>query len=69
MCLHENNEIHNLNLRHYHVYINSFRTESRSQRLGLHTVAYGKPLTAALHKYCYFVCQMGVLLKLTNHMA
>ena len=30
--------------------INSFRTESCSQRLGLHTVAYGKRLTAALHK-------------------
>ena len=30
--------------------INSFRTESRSQRLGLRTVAYRNPLTAALHK-------------------
>ena len=31
-------------------HVNSFRTESRSQRFGLHTIAYGKPLTADLHK-------------------
>ena len=43
--------------------INSFRTESRSQRLGLPAVAYGEPLTAALHKWCYFVHQMWAPVK------
>ena len=43
--------------------LNSFRTESRSQRLGLPAVAYGEPLTAALHKWCYFVHQMWAPVK------
>ena len=43
--------------------LNSFRTDSRSQRLGFPAVAYGEPLTAALHKWCYFVHQMWAPVK------
>ena len=42
---------------------NSFATESRSQRLGLPAVAYGKPVTAALNNWCYFVRQMWAPVK------
>ena len=34
--------------------VNSFRTESRIERLGLHTVAYGKALTAVFAQIVLF---------------
>ena len=55
----DRNQLHfNMNVKSDKTNVNSFRTESRSQRLGLPAVAYGEPLTAALHKWCYFVHQM-----------
>ena len=50
----------------FYLPFNSFTTASRSQRIGLHTVAYGNPLTAALYKWCYFVRQMGALLQVNQ---